>query len=75
MRKVININSGWEFVREGLTENVDLPHTWNGIDGQGGADSYYRGKCVYRRMPVSYTHLRASTEGCCPRARVGASLR
>ena len=34
MRKVININSGWEFVREGLTENVDLPHTWNGIDGQ-----------------------------------------
>ena len=42
MRKVININSGWEFVREGLTENVDLPHTWNGIDGQGGADSYYR---------------------------------
>ena len=50
MRKVININSGWEFVREGLTENVDLPHTWNGIDGQGGADSYYRGKCVYRRM-------------------------
>ena len=50
MRKVININSGWEFVREGLTENVDLPHTWNGIDGQGGADSYYRGKCFYRRM-------------------------
>lgn len=49
MRKVININEGWEFTREGLTENVNLPHTWNGVDGQGGAESYYRGRCVYKR--------------------------
>lgn len=49
MRKVMNINEGWEFIREGLSENVDLPHTWNGIDGQGGADGYYRGRCVYKR--------------------------
>lgn len=49
MRKVININADWEFIREGIAENVNLPHTWNGIDGQGGAESYYRGRCVYRK--------------------------
>ncbi len=49
MRKVININAEWEFIREGIAENVNLPHTWNGVDGQGGAESYYRGRCVYKR--------------------------
>ncbi len=49
MRKVININDNWIFIKEGNAEKVNLPHTWNGIDGQGGADTYYRGKCLYKR--------------------------
>ena len=49
MRKITNINSGWDFVKDGVAEKVDLPHTQNAIDGQGGADEYYRGRCVYER--------------------------
>ena len=56
MRKIININNGWDFTKDGATETVDLPHTWNGIDGQGGSDSseYWRGKCAYKKMIPAY---------------------
>lgn len=47
MRKV-NINSDWEFEKEGVKSVVSLPHTWNGADGQSTKD-YYKGKCVYRK--------------------------
>ena len=58
MRQVININEGWKFIREdaGLPAalpadwcDVDLPHTWNAVDGCDGNGSYYRGKCWYAR--------------------------
>ncbi len=56
MRKIININEGWEFKKAGATETVNLPHTWNGIDGQGGFDSpdYWRGKCSYTKNIPAY---------------------
>ena len=50
MRNIININSGWKFIREdaGLPASypvqwtdVDLPHTWNATDGQDGGNDYY----------------------------------
>lgn len=49
MRKTVNINKGWEFVhgKEGSIFSVNLPHTWNGEDGQDGGNDYYRGECVY----------------------------
>ena len=28
-------------------QKVDLPHTWNNIDGQDGGDDYYRGTFNY----------------------------
>ena len=28
-------------------ENINLPHTWNAIDGQDGGNDYYRGSCWY----------------------------
>ncbi|MBQ2847601.1 MAG: beta-galactosidase [Clostridia bacterium] len=49
MRKVTNINQGWNFIKDGISEKVDLPHTWNAFDGQGGEETYYRGRCVYER--------------------------
>ena len=58
MRDVININRGWRFIRQdaGLPTSlptdwpsVDLPHTWNAIDGHDGNGSYYRGRCWYAR--------------------------
>ena len=28
---------------------VDLPHTWNNLDGQDGGNDYYRGTCFYTK--------------------------
>ncbi len=47
MRNAFLWNEGWEFVKEGITEKVMLPHTWNAIDGQTGPAQYYRGVCRY----------------------------
>ena len=56
MREIININKDWLFSKTaksvpetlpGNWEHVDLPHTWNGVDGQDGGNDYYRGKCWY----------------------------
>lgn len=59
-----NINLGWEFFKDlaAAGEKVDLPHTWNGKDGQDGGNDYYRGTCYYKRKltkaectgPVTY---------------------
>lgn len=58
MRKITNINENWLFSKEakhlpsslpGDWQNVDLPHTWNGEDGQDGGNDYYRGKCFYAK--------------------------
>ena len=53
MRNIVNINKDWLFVkdtadikiREG--ETVNLPHSWNAIDGQDGGNDYFRGSCLY----------------------------
>lgn len=47
MRNTININKDWKFTKEKNTQTVDLPHTWNGEDGQDGGNDYYRGICTY----------------------------
>lgn len=49
MRNIININKNWEFTKEGKSVSVDLPHTWNGKDGQDGGNDYYRGTCTYTK--------------------------
>ncbi|RTE09192.1 glycoside hydrolase family 2 protein [Paenibacillus whitsoniae] len=63
MRKTINLNMNWKFVRqdEGGAmhkdylddhwEAIHLPHTWNAIDGTSGSD-YYKGACWYRKVFV-----------------------
>lgn len=51
MRYVVNINDNWQFSKDNQSwEGVDLPHTWNGIDGQDGGNDYYRGKCYYKKQ-------------------------
>lgn len=50
MRIIKNINSSWEFSKDNKTfDSIDLPHTWNGIDGQDGGNDYYRGTCYYKK--------------------------
>lgn len=42
------INQGWVFTGpDGKKEKIDLPHTWNAVDGQDGGNDYYRGTCSY----------------------------
>lgn len=50
MRKILNLNERWQFTGpDGTTKPVNLPHTWNSIDGQDGGNDYWRGSCIYRR--------------------------
>jgi len=58
MRNVIELNKGWKFIQQdiGLPEifpvdwqDVDLPHTWNAVDGHDGNGSYDRGSYWYAK--------------------------
>ena len=51
MRKIININRGWTFsdAQGNNAVNVDLPHTWNALDGNTGGNDYLRAEHVYTR--------------------------
>ena len=56
MRQVIKINEGWNFHKATADitalnggELINLPHSWNAVDGQDGGNDYYRGSCVYAK--------------------------
>ena len=58
MRQVINFNHKWAFSKQAneVPERIDnkwdfvnLPHTWNNIDGQDGGNDYYRGTAYYAK--------------------------
>ena len=50
MRERIDLNEGWQFTGpSGSVETVDVPHTWNAVDGQDGGNDYWRGACTYER--------------------------
>jgi beta-galactosidase len=44
-----SINKGWGFTQAGETSDVNIPHNWNGLNGQNGGNNYYRGKCIYEK--------------------------
>lgn len=53
MRITKNINTDWEFLKEGeALKQVILPHTWNAMDGQDGGNDYYRGTCIYKKKLI-----------------------
>jgi beta-galactosidase len=55
------INSGWKFSKGDISgaqaagfndsawNSVELPHTWNALDGEDGGNNYYRGIGWYRK--------------------------
>ena len=58
MRNIINLNQDWKFIQKdaGLPEvlpqdwqSINLPHTWNAVDGNDGNGSYDRGKYWYAK--------------------------
>lgn len=60
MRKIVNLNTAWKFIKQDVVnamdpvfndrnwESVNVPHTWNAIDGANGFD-FYKGACWYRK--------------------------
>ena len=60
MRNLVNLNNAWKFIRQDEVnamekvyndenwEAVNVPHTWNAIDGANGFD-FYKGACWYRK--------------------------
>ena len=58
MRKVISLNENWKFIQQdaGLPaslpadwDTVQLPHTWNAVDGHDGNGGYDRRTCWYAK--------------------------
>jgi len=57
MRQIINLNAGWVFNKQSEIpaalpaewEKVDLPHSWNAVDGQDGGNDYFRGTACYAK--------------------------
>ncbi len=58
MRQIINLNSKWAFTKmtselptaiDSKWDFVNLPHSWNAIDGQDGGNDYYRGTAYYAK--------------------------
>ena len=58
MRTIVNINRKWAFTKQATTvpealptlwDWVNLPHSWNAIDGQDGGNDYHRGTCYYAK--------------------------
>ena len=58
MRTVFNLNATWAFSKEATSlpaqfpaewEQINLPHSWNAIDGQDGGNDYFRGTAYYAK--------------------------
>ena len=50
MRKRSILNQDWHFTgSDGMQRTINVPHTWNNLDGQDGGNDYYRGTCTYSR--------------------------
>ncbi len=58
MRETVNFNFKWAFTKDAgeipkeMPDKwywVNLPHTWNAIDGMDGGNDFYRGTCYYAK--------------------------
>lgn len=50
MRRTIKLMNNWLFTdMSGTQTELNLPHTWNAIDGQDGGGDYKRGTCSYQK--------------------------
>ena len=63
MRQIVNLNRKWAFSKEATAvptevcnkwNFVNLPHSWNAIDGQDGGNDYYRGTAYYAKEIEKY---------------------
>ena len=59
MRQLLNLNAKWLFTKGAAEipaqlpdgwEAIDLPHSWNAVDGQDGGNDYFRGTAYYAKQ-------------------------
>ena len=59
MRQLLNLNAKWLFTKDAAEipaqlpdgwEAIDLPHSWNAVDGQDGGNDYFRGTAYYAKQ-------------------------
>lgn len=66
MSRIVNISKEWQFLKKSVkreelvdakTESLDLPHTWNAIDGVSGGNDYHRGLSWYvKNLDIELCH-------------------
>jgi len=68
-RLLVNLSPGWKYLGaddahamepacdDSAWQPVDLPHTWNGLDGEDGGANYRRGPGWYRRHVIPDARL------------------
>ena len=58
MRQITSINANWIFIKENISvdnamttkgEKINIPHTWNNLDGHDGGGDYIRDKFWYHK--------------------------
>ncbi len=55
MRIITGLNDNWQFIKDTADisasggESINLPHTWNNVDGIDGGNDYFRGACLYTK--------------------------
>ncbi len=50
-RQLETLRDHWTFTKPGAApQPVNLPHSWNAVDGQDGGNDYFRGTCTYETM-------------------------
>lgn len=58
MRNFVNFNHNWIFIKKNISlneaivsvgESINIPHTWNGLDGQDGGNDYVRDCFWYKK--------------------------
>lgn len=67
MKEVKLFNEDWLFTKAmvdlnnlnyELFDSINIPHTWNNLDGQDGGSDYYRGTCYYvKKIQISIQDL------------------
>ena len=79
MRTTINLNADWRFCKTAQVpaifpadwERVDLPHTWNAVDGQDGGNDYWRGTAAYCKQ---FSRPEMPQDACCFLSLQGAAM-
>ena len=59
MRQIVNVNQAWSFLKDAKDipaalpsdwEVINIPHSWNAVDGMDGGADYFRGICHYAKV-------------------------